>query len=79
MSDDKLIERVAHKIYSRTSLSIQQSASLAVEIRNMFEEHSVMNAVSMGKKGGLARAAKLSPQRRLDISLKAAAARWHSK
>jgi hypothetical protein len=37
-------------------------------------------AVALGRlgglKGGLARAAKLSPERRLEISRKASAARW---
>jgi hypothetical protein len=36
------------------------------------------NAVAMGKKGGAARARKLSPERRREIAQKGAAARWNS-
>lgn len=32
-----------------------------------------------GKKGGKARAAKLSPERRKEIAVKAANARWHKE
>ena len=32
-----------------------------------------------GKKGGAARAAKLTPERRREIARKAAAARWHDR
>jgi hypothetical protein len=35
-------------------------------------------AVALGKKGGKARAAKLSPRKRAEIAKKAAAARWKS-
>lgn len=35
-------------------------------------------AVSMGKRGGKARAAKLSPETRAEIARKAAAKRWSS-
>ncbi len=34
-------------------------------------------AKSMGRKGGAARAASMTPERRAEIARKAAAARWH--
>jgi hypothetical protein len=44
------------------------------------EERGVDPAASaMGKKGGPARAASLSPERRVEISRKAAAKRWRRK
>jgi acyl-CoA reductase-like NAD-dependent aldehyde dehydrogenase len=36
-------------------------------------------AVALGKKGGAARAAKLTPEERAEIARKAAAKRWGSK
>lgn len=36
-------------------------------------------AVSMGKRGGKARAASMSPERRAEIAKKAAAKRWSKK
>ena len=36
-------------------------------------------AVSMGRKGGAARAAVMSPERRAEIAKKAAAKRWKAK
>ena len=36
-------------------------------------------AVSMGRKGGAARAAAMTPERRAEIAKKAAAKRWDSK
>jgi len=36
-------------------------------------------AAAMGRKGGAARAAKLTPSRRVDIAKKGAAARWPAK
>ena len=36
-------------------------------------------AVSMGKRGGAARAAKLSPEKRAEIARKAAAKRWEKE
>lgn len=36
-------------------------------------------AVSMGKRGGKARAEKMSPERRREIAREAAAARWRAK
>jgi len=34
-------------------------------------------AVALGRKGGAARAAKMTPERRAEIARKAAAKRWH--
>ena len=36
-------------------------------------------AVALGKKGGTARSASLSKKRRIEIAIKAAAARWKKK
>lgn len=36
-------------------------------------------AVSMGKRGGKARASKLTPEQRAEIARRAAAKRWHKK
>ena len=36
-------------------------------------------AVSMGKRGGVARAAKLTPEKRAEIARKAATERWAAK
>ena len=37
------------------------------------------NAKALGKKGGKARAAKMTPERRAEIAKKAAAKRWQSR
>ncbi len=42
------------------------------------EEHHIA-AVTLGKKGGKARAEKLTPERKREIAKKAAFARWSSK
>lgn len=43
------------------------------------EEGKDPAAVSMGKRGGKARAAKMSPERRAEIARKAASNRWEKK
>ena len=43
------------------------------------EEGKNAAAVALGKRGGQARAAKLSKKRRVEIARQAAARRWHKK
>jgi hypothetical protein len=43
------------------------------------EDDKDKTAQAMGRKGGAARAAKMTPERRAEIARKAAAARWKPK
>jgi hypothetical protein len=48
------------------------------QVRDSVEDKRDPAAVAMGKKGGKARAAKLSQKERQDIAKKGARARWRS-
>ncbi len=49
------------------------------EIEEVTDDGKNKAAVELGRKGGAARAAKLSKKRRAEIAKKAAAKRWSSK
>lgn len=53
------------------------------EVANSPDESATSDMATLGRsgglKGGLARASKLSPERRAEIAAKAAAARWGKK
>ena len=49
------------------------------EIEEQTEDGKDAAAVALGRKGGKARAAKLTPERRSEIARKAAAKRWNKQ
>ena len=57
------------------AVKVMQIATGEIE-ENIGDDGKSKAAVELGRKGGAARAAKLSKKRRVEISKKAAAARW---
>lgn len=51
--------------------------SIKIDIEEKRKSPAAIMGALGGKKGGIARAKKLSPERRKEIAIKAANARWH--
>jgi hypothetical protein len=66
--------------FAVTAFRVVQEATGQVEEKPLDTEGKNPNAVALGRlgglKGGKARAEKLSPERRKEIAVKAASARW---
>ncbi|MEK7153381.1 MAG: RNA-binding protein [Patescibacteria group bacterium] len=65
---------------STVALATGETEEAPPEIKQVFEatpEERHAAAVTLGKKGGQARAKKLTPEQRKEIGQKAALARWH--
>ena len=69
--------------FSVNAFRVVQEATGQIEPRPEPKPTKVFDAVGMGRRGGLkggkARAASLTPERRVEIAKKAALARWGSK
>jgi acyl-CoA reductase-like NAD-dependent aldehyde dehydrogenase len=61
------------------AVHVMRIATGEVEDDTPFADGKDQAAVALGKKGGAARAAKLTPEERAEIARKAAAKRWGSK
>ena len=58
------------------AVRVMQIATGEIEESGQTDDGKNKAAVELGRKGGRARAAKLTPKKRREISKKAAAARW---
>ena len=58
------------------AVTVMKIATGEIEESGQTDDGKSKAAVELGRKGGLARAARLTPKKRREIAKKAAAARW---